>query len=85
MTLPGAPFSRLGRRKALELSIADEIRVLSWIGRRPSTTAQLQAQWSKAPIELDYLLIVLRDEGAIAYTNGVWWRRGENGHGYSEK
>lgn len=69
----------------MELSVGDEIRVLSWITRRPSSTAELQARWSKAPVELDYLLIVLRDEGAIAYTNGVWWRRGENGHGNGKK
>jgi len=62
-------------------TIADEIRLLTSIQRRPSTTAQLIAKYKRlAPIMVEVALIRLRDDGAIACTNGVWWRRGENGH-----
>ena len=56
-------------------SILTDIRVLSRITRRPQTTHELVARLSAPPQAIAESLRVLRDEGAIACTNGVWWRR----------
>lgn len=71
-----------------EATIRDEIVVLSKITRRPSTTAELRMHWRKAFAVLDQILTRLREDGVIACTNGVWWRRGattNNGKAYDTK
>jgi hypothetical protein len=41
----------------------------------PLTSDELHALWSGAPATLDDSLTVLRDDGVIACTDGLWWRR----------
>lgn len=57
------------------MSIGDDIRVLSYISRKPRTSEQLTAWWRGSYQALEEALIALRDGGAIACANGVWFRR----------
>lgn len=60
------------------MSIHAEIRVLSFIATKPRSVAAVHAWWRGAPGALTEILKTLQAEGAIACTNGIYWRRNSN-------
>lgn len=68
--------------EAAKLHHPSVIRAMGWILDRlkkkgPMTSNDLHVRWSNDPIMLDAALVVLRDGGDIACTDGLWYRRGE--------
>jgi hypothetical protein len=57
------------------VSIYHDVIVLSYLTRRPRTSEALRDWWTGAPQDLNESLYVLASEGAIACTDGTWWRR----------